>query len=216
MDARSTAIACDGCGLDASAGHIAARLERLELATRFRPLHINVLFVALEPTASPEDDFYRPPKLRELFDSFLTALGISAFEGKSHLETNGAESDTAKLLEFQRRGYYLTYLSECPMTPRHPAGPGIDEDAARACISRLGPTLLKRIRFNYKPKHVALLGTNMGHLIAILEQAGIGQLLLLDQGRPLALPEAGDTSSLTRFRKALIIEIPWAATSSGV
>jgi hypothetical protein len=227
MDALSTAIACDGCGLPASAGHIAARLERLELVTRFRPLHINVLFVAPEPMACPEDDFYRPPRSREFFNSFLAALDISADAGgcglqvepakmKLRLETSGAEPDVAKLLEFQRRGYYLTYLSECPVTLQYPVGPSADEDAVLECISRLAPTLIKRIRFNYKPKHVVLLETSMRPLIAIFEQVGIGQLLLLDHGKPLTLPEVGDTLSLSRFRKALVIEIPWAATSSGV
>src|SRR5216683_5747450 len=71
MDANSTPILCDGCGLAASAEHIAARMERLELATRFRPIHINVLFVALQPMPRPEDDFYRPPESRDfLIHSF--------------------------------------------------------------------------------------------------------------------------------------------------
>src|SRR5260370_23937994 len=148
MDANSTPILCDGCGVPASAEHIAARMERLELSTRFRPIHINVLFVALEPMQRPEDDFYRPPESRDFFDSFLSALDITP------------ETGNANLLEFQRRGYYLTYLSECAVTPQDSASPGrerallgagqeADHSAARECISRLAPTLLKRIRFNY-------------------------------------------------------------------
>jgi len=101
-------ILCDGCGLTASSEHTAARMERLELATRFRPIHINVLFVALEPMQRPEDDFYRPPESRDFFDSFLSALDITP------------ETGNANLLEFQRRGYYLTYLSECPVTRKIP------------------------------------------------------------------------------------------------
>src|ERR1700674_2101767 len=149
MDANTTAIVCDGCGLPATPAHIAARMERLELVTRFRPIHINVLFVALEPMARPEDDFYRPPQSRDFFDSFLSALNISPEVGKAYLESNGSEGDTAKLLEFQRRGYYLTYLSECPVTPPLSANPGRDraasqareENTARESISRLAPTL---------------------------------------------------------------------------
>ena len=199
MDANTTAIVCDGCGLPATPAHIAARMERLELVTRFRPIHIHVLFVALEPMARPEDDFYRPPQSRDFFDSFLSALNISPEVGKAYLESNGSEGDTAKLLEFQRRGYYLTYLSECPVTPPLSANPGRDraasqereEKTARECISRLAPTLVKRIRFNYKPKHVALLGTNVGPLIELLDRAGIGSLLLLHQGAPLTIPGCG-------------------------
>jgi hypothetical protein len=190
MGANSTSILCDGCGLAASPEHIAARVERLEWATRFRPIHIHVLFVALEPMPRPEDDFYRPPESRDFFDSFLSALDISSDPG------NGADNEagTASLLEFQRRGYYLTSLSECPVTPEHSASLGQrdDESAARESISRLAPTLIKRIRFNYKPKHVALLGANLSPLIEIFEHAGTDPLLLLNQERlPLTIPECG-------------------------
>ena len=198
MDANTTAILCDGCGLPATPAHTAARMERLELVTRFRPIHINVLFVTLEPVPRPEDDFYRPPQSRDFFDAFLSALNISPEAGKANLESNGSEGDTAKLLEFQRRGYYLSYLSECPVTPPLPAGPSRerasqdrDESIASECISRLAPTLVKRIRFNYKPKHVALLGTNMAPLIEVFEHAGIGPLLVLHQGAPLTIPVCG-------------------------
>ena len=204
MGANTTAILCDGCGLPASPEHIAARMERLERVTRFRPIHINVLFVALEPMPRPEDDFYRPPQSRDFFDSFLSALNIFPEGGNAILESNGSEGDTAKLLEFQRRGYYLTYLSECPVTPQFSASPGgvravhaarqeqeKDESIARECISRLAPTLVRRIRFNYKPKHVALLGTNLSPLIEVFKRAGIGPLLLPDQGAPLTIPGCG-------------------------
>jgi hypothetical protein len=204
MGEPSNAIVCDGCGLPASAEHMAQRLERLELATRFRPIHINVLFVALEPTARPEDDFYRPSESRDFFDSFLTAVDIST------------EPDTAGLLEFQRRGYYLTYLSECPSAPRPTVNSDADGDVALDCIPRLAPTLVKRIRFNYKPKYVALLGTTLRPLIEILVQSGMGPLLLLDRGGPLALPRTGDAPSLALFRRTVKVATPSAATSAGV
>ena len=44
-------------------------------------------------------------------------------------------------------------------------------------VSRLAPTLVTRIRFNYKPKHVALLGPDLtAILIEVLEQAGLASL----------------------------------------
>src|SRR6266571_1146765 len=213
MDTNSTPILCDGCGLAASAEHIAARMERLELATRFRPIHVNVLFVALQPMPRPEDDFYRPPESRDFFDSFLSALDIAPEDGN------------AMLLEFQKRGYCLTYLSECPVTPQDSASPGrmqgrpeagqkTGDSVARECISRLAPTLIKRIRFNYKPKHIALLGTNLSPLIEIFEQAGMAPLLLLDQGRPLTVPSASDAPSLFLFQRTVNIETSRATYSS--
>ena len=199
MNANSTLILCDGCGFSASPEHIAARIERLEQATRFRPIHINVLFVALEPM----------PHLRNLVDSLLSALNHSDFSGSDgagptkavpessvHLassgpkpqdELGGTEETTAKLLEFQKRGYYLSFLSECPITVRNSASHErreTDESVMRECISRLAPTLIKRIRFNYKPKHVALVGGSLRPLIEVFEDAGIGPLLLLDRGVP--------------------------------
>jgi hypothetical protein len=209
MDALSSAIVCDGCGLPASAEHVAQRLERLELATRFRPIHINILFVTLAPTERLEDDFYRPPGSRRFFDSFLTALDISTGAG-------GTGSDTAGLLEFQRRGYYFTCLSECPVTPRPAADSDADRSIAQECIRRVAPTLVKRIRFNYKPRYVALLGTDLHPLIEILQLSGMGPLLLLDRGRPLTLPRIDDPSSLELFRRTVMAETPSAATSSGV
>ncbi len=227
MRATSTAIVCDGCGLPASAEHIAARLGRLELATRFRPIHIHVLFVAPQPMPRPEDDFYTPPESRNFFDSFLTALDIAADVGgrgphsetaiaKPHPALIQRESDTARLLEFQRRGYYLTYLSECPAPPAHPADANTDQGGAPEPVSRLGPTLVKRIRFNYKPKHVALLGTSLSPLVEVFGQAGLGPLLLLDNGHPVTLTAPGDAESLSRLLKVLMLETPQAKISSAV
>jgi hypothetical protein len=211
MDATSTSIVCDGCGLPASPEHIAERMERLELVTRFRPIHIQVLFVALDPMPRPEDEFYKPPESRQFFDSLLSALDIS-----THAESNAAEAAAANLLEFQRRGYYLTYLSECPLPPTHSASKSAENRAASECISRLAPTLVKRIRFNYKPKHVALLGTNLRPLIEIFEQSGIAPLLLLDQGVPLTVPSAGDAPSLFLFQRTVNIDTSRAPYLSGV
>jgi len=284
MEAEAFSIVCDGCGLPASPEHIAARMERLELVTRFRPIHIHLLFVAFDPMPRLEDDFYKPPESRDFFDSFLSALNISpdAEPRGPHLETaeispqaesTGRDAGPAMLLEFQRRGYYLTYLSECPVTPEHSAnvhaarrsrdqdqlqrlkptegesgsaglkpGPprrsetsthgttnvevkrevanlGIDGtqvSATRECISRLAPTLIKRIRFNYRPKHVVFLGTHLSPLIGVFEDAGLGPLLLLDRGAPLTIPGTGDGSSLALFRRAVNIETPFSTTSSGL
>src|SRR5260370_8364177 len=126
MDTNSTPILCDGCGLAASAEHIAARMERLELATRFRPIHVNVLFVALHPMPRLEDDFYRPPESRDFFDSFLSALnilpdaerrdlGLETAEIGPQTESNGRDGGPGMLLEFQTRVNYLPSFSPSPL-----------------------------------------------------------------------------------------------------
>ena len=196
MNLNSTSILCDGCGLPASPDHLAARMQRLEWATRFRPVHIHLLFISLAPMPRLEDDFYGPPESRDFFDPFMSALGILPEAGKPAGESNGREAGTSRLIEFQRRGYYLTHLSECAPIAEHPANLGPDANAAREVISRLAPTLIKRIRFNYKPKHIALLGANLGALIEVFRQAGISSLLDFNEAAPLTVPNAGSTWSL--------------------
>src|ERR1700731_5510069 len=85
MHASASSILCDGCGLPASPEHLAARMQLLELVTRFRPIHIHVLFVALDPMPRPQDEFFRPPESRQFFDSLLSALDVS-----THAESNAA------------------------------------------------------------------------------------------------------------------------------
>lgn len=188
-------ISCDGCGRPASPDHIAERVARLEVATRFRPVHIQVLFVALAPAARLEDDFCGPPQSRGFFDSLLDAVGISAPVQEVSAGAGRSKSGAARLAEFQRKGYYLSYLSECP----------IPENSANlaAEIAALGPTFLRRVRLNYKPKYIALLGGNLAPLIEILEKAGLGPLLLLDRGQSLTVPKMDDLPARAGFQKAL-------------
>jgi hypothetical protein len=199
MNGAFDRITCDGCGAPASPNHIAERLGRLERATRFRPVHIQVLFLALTPFGPVEDDFYGPPRSKAFFESMMAAVGISSLKEKDSLEAQGdpgvAESDVACLIEFQRRGYFLAYLSECPVPE--------DVNSVATIGERLGPTPALRIRFNYRPKRVALLGKNTAPLIEILEKAGLGSALLLDQGEPLTIPEVGDPAAIARFREVL-------------
>jgi hypothetical protein len=182
MAFSSNTLFCDGCGQPASQEHISERLGRLELSTRFRPVHIGVLVVALAPLPRPEDDFYGPPESREFFEHLLDALEIPLHPGLSGQESDAAAVASARLLEFQRKGYYLAYLSECPIT-------GTAEPVAEAVattISRLGPTLVRRIRLNYKPKQIALLGPELALLAEVLRGAGIGSTVTLDQGTALS------------------------------
>jgi hypothetical protein len=58
-------------------------------------------------------------------------------------------------------------------------------------ISSLAPTLIKRIRFNYKPKHIALVGTNLQPLIEVLQQSGLGPLLDINPAALLTIPNSG-------------------------
>ena len=207
MGTSPNCLACDGCGLPASPEHIAARLRRLELSTRFRPVHIGVLFVALAPRACPEDDFYGPAESEEFADPFLEALEIHSSREKAGPESDVRAAYSARLAEFRRRGYFLAYLSECPLPE--------NEELATSTIARLGPTLVRRIRFNYKPKHVAPLGEELFPLVEILRAAGIGPMLTLDHGLALPTPRTGDRESLELFQRAVATVAPRDNLSSG-
>jgi hypothetical protein len=195
MGVSSNNFACDGCGLPASPQHIADRLSRLELSTRFRPVHISVLFVALAPPVRPEDEFYSPVESMEFAEPFLDALGIHSSADHALPESDAQGIHSARLAEFQRRGYYLAYLSECPIPET--------VELATTTIARLAPTLIRRIRFNYRPKQIAPLGQELFQLVEILRIAGIGAILTLDQGLVLPAPRTGDRAWLDLFQKAV-------------
>ena len=193
MESPTKYFPCDGCGLPATPEHIAARIHRLELATRFRPVHIGILFVALAPPIRLEDDFYDSPPSNELFASFMGALEISAPPAEVTPELSREATDTYTLSEFQKRGYCLAYLSECPVS-------GQEEPAA---IPRLGPNLVRRIRFNYKPKYVALLGQDLQPLVELLGSQGIGPALILNEGQPLPFPGTGGQDWKALFQRSV-------------
>ena len=205
MGSSPKQLPCDGCGLPANPEHIAARIRRLELATRFRPIHIGILFVGMAPAPRPEDDFYSPSESKQFFDPFMEALEISADKGAQ--ETNPQAAGTERLVEFQKRGHFLAYLSECPL----PA----DGQTSPETIARLAPNLLRRIRFNYKPKHVALLGQELAPLVEVLRNAGIGPSLILNQSLPLPFPSTGDQGWKSLFQGAVATVSPSQNLASG-
>ena len=49
---------CDGCGATVDAEHTRQRIARLELATRYRPIHIKTLLLGVAPPAHISDYFY--------------------------------------------------------------------------------------------------------------------------------------------------------------
>ena len=202
-------LPCDGCGLPASPQHIAERLRRLELSTRFRPVRISLLFIALAPAFGPQNDFYGAPESNPFFDSFLEALDISA--GSEKLVAGSAvhaeAPESARLAEFQRRGYFLAYLSECPIAE--------NGELPESTIARLSPTLLRRIRFNYKPKNIAPLGSELFPLVEKLRSEGLGPILTLDQGQVLPTPRTGDQESMELVRGAVATVTPRDYLSSG-
>ena len=159
-------LTCDGCGQLAAPGHIARRLQRLEWATRFRPLHIQTLLLG---GVSPQDD-----------DEFLYNLDSST-KGEAQVVLDAVQISTKGksredvLTEFQKLGLMLTHVLECP----------IDGDAtdSREVIEKHLLAAVARIRRSLKPKRVLLLWAD-------LERLG-DQLRRTDLGCPILPASAG-------------------------
>ncbi|MGA8145883.1 MAG: hypothetical protein WB987_18500 [Candidatus Acidiferrales bacterium] len=160
---------CDGCGGAADEAHIRQRIERLELATRFRPIHIQVLLLGDAPPERAEDYFYRPQSLGTLRSAdakrylleMLTAAGIPS---------EAVANEEAALAEFQRRGFYLADAVECPVA-------GASDLKTRVTLAV--PTIVKRIEFSYRPKHVVPIGSATKELIPLLRKSSVADRLVV-------------------------------------
>jgi hypothetical protein len=184
---------CDACGRRVDEQHIRLRIERLELATRFRPIHISVLLIDAAPPTVQGDFFYSPAAgparstAGQIYFKELAKLAIAATA--SGAPAASAKEVEATLAEFQRRGFFLTSAVECPID---------DSRELSDAIRRLAPTVLRRVQTSYRPKHVALISRQTSELIDTFRVAGWADRLILDGDVPFA-PD----SVATRLRPAL-------------
>jgi hypothetical protein len=184
---------CDGCGSQVDDAHISRRIERLELATRFRPIHIQVLLIDAAPPAREEDYFYRASSNREersvvarmYFDEIVKSAGIAVGAGIS---------EEAALAEFQHRGYFLAYAAECPAD---------SPEALSGELNRLAPVVVKRVNASYKPKYIVPISPAMEELVPLFELSGWGNRLVLNSGKPFVDPFLGDPQSQAEFGTSL-------------
>lgn len=167
---------CDGCGAPADDRHIRERIARLELATRFRPIHIKVLFLDAAPPARPEDYFYRAasdPSARSVASrAYFNELGICA-----GLTPGAGIQEDSVLADFQRHGFFLAHACECPIGSEAQL-----QDALRC----LAPVVLRRIETSYKPRHIALLSSASRELVGVLRAAGFADRLILNGDGPFS------------------------------
>jgi hypothetical protein len=169
------AILCDGCGQPAGAEHIAARLKRLENMTRYRPIHVQALFLGSASPANSEEYLY-------------SAQGLFAGEGAALLkalsiETAGRALDQV-LSDFQRRGYLLAHVLDCGEVSGGNA-------LGREALARRIPATLTRIRRSFKPKRVVLLGQELAEFIPQFMAANLDAALILRNARPFEWNETG-------------------------
>jgi hypothetical protein len=188
---NSSELACDGCGQKASAEHIATRLRRLEWATRYRPVHINTLFLGAFSPRQDKDFLYAPSgNFGGEAALLLDALGIS---------TEGKAADVMHA-EFQRAGFFLTHVLECPLD-------GITAGGAEATAllkKRLREVAI-RIRRSLKPKRVMAVTEELTPIVEDILALDLGCSVMLDDGKPFRLDGDHGGSGAMRLREAIAL-----------
>ncbi len=106
MTADTSEILCDGCGQPASPEHIARRLQRLEWATRYRPIHLHTLLLGAFSPPAPSEFLYSPEEVHSGEAANLINAACVSIAGKS---ADAIQS------EFQRRGISTAHVFECPL-----------------------------------------------------------------------------------------------------
>ncbi len=184
---------CDGCGAQVDEAHIRRRIERLELATRFRPIHIQVLLLDAAPPALAGDYFYR---------AAIGSEGSSAASERFFVEMakcigykgDALASEESFLTEFQRRGLFLAHAVECPVE---------SPELLAAAVQRLASTVVLRVSFSYKPKFVAPISQALQPVISLLEGNGWSDRLIVRDGQAVDESLLGEPQRQAEFSQAL-------------
>ena len=185
----SKALVCDGCGQEASAEHIEQRLRRLEWTTRYRPVHINTLVLGAFSPREEKDFLYAPGgEFHGEAAHLLDALGIS---------TVGKAADAVHA-EFQRAGFFLTHVLQCPLD----RGTGQAAESAALLAQRLQP-VATRIRRSLKPRRVALISQALRPILEKILALELGCPVVLDNGKLFEFDGPAPGNSVARFREVL-------------
>jgi len=179
-------LLCDGCAQAASPEHIAHRLQRLEWTTRYRPVHIATLLLGAVSPRNDGDFLYSGQFTGEAA-SLLEAAGIRK-------EDKAAET---VLAEFQRGGYFLAHVLECPL------GENADEAAAETLLAQRVQPVLARVRRSLRPKRTILFDQRLIPFLGRISGAELSCPVLLDAGKPFALDGGAGGDGCARLRTAL-------------
>lgn len=184
----SIELPCDGCGQIASAEHIARRLQRLEWTTRYRPVHIQTLFLGGASPRKEEEFLYSPNgEFRGEAAALLEVAGVS---------TAGRKADAVHA-EFQRAGFFLAHILECPVENESISTPAL----ASLMEQRLAAVAV-RIRRSLKPKRVVLISMALEVSLEKFVALQLGCPLVLDDGKPFALDGSDMKKAADRLRVA--------------
>jgi len=186
---NSITLVCDGCGQAATAEHITRRLQRLEWTTRCRPVHIHTLLLGAFSPLRDEEFLYRSDgEFRGEAAQILEAVGISP-AGKTR---------DAVHAEFQRAGFFLTHVSECPLEDERNLKGGI-----QAALKKRLAAVATRIRRSLKPKRVMAITEELAVVLDDIVAMDLGCPVLLDHGKPFLLESGPGENGAARLREAL-------------
>ena len=190
---KAIELPCDGCGQTASTEHFARRLRRLEWTTRYRPVHIHTLLLSALSPLRDEDFLYASggeygAEFRGEAAQILDGVGIS---------TAGKARDAVQA-EFQRAGFFLTHVLECPLE----AEGSLQADAPAALKKRLA-AVATRIRRSLKPKRVMAVTEELAAVLDDILAMDLGCPVLLDHGKPFLLESRTGENPVTRLQEAL-------------
>jgi len=192
MSNSNQALVCDGCGQAASSEHIAKRLQRLEWATRYRPIHINTVLLGAAPALSDAEYFYSPE-------------GGLAGEAKLLAEAAGLTSlDRPKEqlhVAFQRGGFFAIHVLECPFAS------GAGKSLADLLVTRL-PLAITRIRRSLRPKRVAIISSLLDPFVNQLTAELAGCRITANAGKAFALDLRDAAGAVTLLQAALAADAP--------
>jgi hypothetical protein len=118
----------------------------------------------------------------------LDVAGISA----------AGKTPDAVHVEFQRCGFFLTHVLECPLDHGANSNATLPE-----LLAKRAPVMVVRIRRSLKPKRVVLISEKLGALANQLTTGDLGCQILLDQGKPFGLDGANPERATVLLREAL-------------
>ncbi|HUL32335.1 MAG TPA: hypothetical protein VL128_00515 [Candidatus Eisenbacteria bacterium] len=186
--ANPALLPCDGCGQPATPEHHFRRLQRLEWATRFRPIHVQALLLKASSPESGAEFLYTPesPFSGEA-SRILAAIGI----------VTDARLSEEVLTDFQKRGLVLASVLECPVEP------GQGTAAAHALLSGHLSHALIRIRHSIKPRRVLVLSVELQQFLSQLAEAAVGCPVFYTPLSALPDSQVSFTEEVAAFRAAL-------------
>jgi hypothetical protein len=182
---NGTALRCDGCGQAASPAHVARRLQRLEWTSRYRPIHIGALLLGAVAPRDDADFLYSPEgKFAGEAGLLLQTLDV----------TPSGKSADAVLSAFQRGGFLLAHVLECPLEETNS---GMIQELIELCL----PATLARIRRSLKPKIVVTISGHLAFAVARLQSADLNCRLVLDRGKPFAFDGDAPQDAVEKLRQ---------------